>query len=43
MSLKHTTEMVETLAITVEGRADGVITESEMAADESGELRRKKL
>ena len=25
MSLKHTTEMDETLAITVEGRADGVI------------------
>ena len=28
VSLKHTTEMDETLAITVEGRADGVITET---------------
>ena len=27
VSLKHRTEMDETLAITVEGRADGVITE----------------
>ncbi len=43
VSLKHTTEMDETLAITVEGRADGVITETEMAADESGELGLKVL
>ena len=43
VSLKHTTEMDETLAITVEGRADGVITESEMAADESGELGLKEV
>ena len=39
VSLKHTTEM----AITVEGRADGVITETEMAADESGELGLKEV
>ncbi|MFR6156926.1 MAG: hypothetical protein ACLUI7_06985 [Coprococcus sp.] len=43
VSLKHTTEMDETLAITVEGRADGVITETEMAADESGELGLKEV
>lgn len=43
VSLKHTTEMDETLAITVEGRADGVITETEMAADESGELELKEV
>ena len=43
VSLKHRTEMDETLAITVEGRADGVITESEMAADESGELGLKEV
>ena len=43
VSLKHTTEIDETLAITVEGRADGVITETEMAADESGELGLKEV
>lgn len=38
VSLKHTTVIDETLSIKVEGRADGVITETEMAADETGML-----
>lgn len=43
VTLKLTTVMDESLAITVEGRADGVITESEMAADEDGVLFMKEM
>lgn len=38
VSMKHTTVIDASLSVTVEGRADGVITESEMAADETGVL-----
>ncbi len=43
VSLKHTTVIDESLAIRTEGRADGIITETEMAADESGMLSMREL
>ena len=43
VTLKHTTVVDDSLAITVEGRADGVITESEMAADDDGVLFMKEI
>ena len=43
VSLSHTTVIDETLSITVSGRADGIFSESELAADENGVLEMREL